>query len=61
MAAGNLSTSIGTSKRVLAMRAVLAGPAGTLSYRAAVAGWFYVVVSARRTASGSYTLSIDKT
>ncbi len=52
---------LGTSKRVLAMRAALAGPAGTLSFRPAVAGWFYVVVSARRTASGAYTLSIDKT
>jgi serine protease len=52
---------VGTSKRVLAMRAALAGPAGTLSFRPAVAGWFYVVVSARRTASGAYTLTIDKT
>ncbi len=51
---------IGTSKRVLAMRAAVAGPEGALSFRAKVAGWYYVEVAARRTASGPYTLSIDK-
>ena len=51
---------VGTSKRVLAMRAALAGPAGSLSFRSKVSGWYYVEVAARRTASGSYTLDITK-
>ena len=51
---------IGTSKRVLAMRAAVAGPEGALSFRARAAGWYYLEVAARRTASGPYTLSIDK-
>jgi subtilisin family serine protease len=51
---------VGTSKRVLAMRAAVAGPEGALSFRSKVTGWYYLEVAARRTASGPYTLSIDK-
>ncbi len=51
---------IGTSKRVLALRAAVAGPAGTLAFRSTAAGWYYLEVSARRTASGAYTLSVAK-
>ena len=51
---------VGTSKRVLAMRAAVAGPEGTLAFRSKLAGWYYVEVAARRTASGPYTLSIEK-
>ena len=51
---------VGTSKRVLAMRVAVAGPEGSLAFRSRVAGWYYVEVSARRTASGSYTLTIAK-
>jgi subtilisin family serine protease len=51
---------VGTSKRVLAMRAALAGPAGTLAFRPKVTGWYYLEVAARRTASGAYTLTIAK-
>ena len=51
---------VGTSKRVLTNRLAVAGASGTLSYRSPVNGWYYLEVSARRTASGEYTLSIDK-
>ncbi len=51
---------VGTSKRVLAMRAALAGPEGALAFHAKVTGWYYLEVAARRTASGPYTLTIDK-
>jgi serine protease len=51
---------VGTSQRVLAMRAAVAGPAGTLVFRSRVNGWYYLEVSARRTASGPYTLDIAK-
>ncbi len=51
---------VGTSQRVLAMRAAVAGPAGALAFRSKVNGWYYVEVAARRTASGPYTLSIAK-
>ena len=51
---------VGTSKRVLAMRAAVAGPEGALVFRSKVSGWYYLEVSARRTASGPYSLNIDK-
>ncbi len=51
---------VGTSKRVLAMRAAVGGLEGALSFRSKVTGWYYVEVAARRTASGPYTLSIEK-
>ena len=51
---------VGTSKRVLAMRAAVAGPEGALAFRSKVNGWFYLEIAARRTASGPYTLSIGK-
>ena len=51
---------VGTSPRVLALRAAVAGPTGTLSFKAVVAGWYYLEVAAKRTASGPYTLSVEK-
>ena len=51
---------VGTSKRVLAMRAAVAGPEGALAFRSKVNGWYYLEVAARRTASGPYTLDIEK-
>jgi subtilisin family serine protease len=54
------SEVVGTSKRVLAMRAALAGPEGTLAFRSKVTGWYYLEVAARRTASGPYTLTFTK-
>jgi subtilisin family serine protease len=51
---------VGSSSRVLAMRAAVAGPAGSLAYRARVTGWYYLEVAARARASGAYTLGIAK-
>lgn len=51
---------VGTSKRVLAMRAAVAGPEGALAFRSKVTGWYYLEVAARRTASGEYTLTFAK-
>lgn len=51
---------VGSSKRVLAMRAAVAGPAGTLGFRSRVNGWYYLEVAARSRASGPYTLDIAK-
>ena len=54
------TTVVGTSKRVIAMRAAVGGPEGALAFRSKVKGWYSLEVAARRTASGPYTLSIEK-
>ena len=54
------SQVVGTSPHVLAMRAAVAGSAGTLGFRSRVNGWYYLEVAARSRASGLYTLDIGK-